>query len=280
MKKNIFNIILGNTIYALAVVLFILPNGLITGGTTGIALFLNHTINIPISLFVSLFNLVMFLLGAYVLGKNFAFTSLISTFYYPIILTLFQSIIPNKPITEDTLLAAIFAGILIGVGIGIVIKSGASTGGMDIPPLVFNRKWNIPISISLYGFDVCILLLQVFYTEKENVLYGILLVILYTVVLDKVLVLGKSQTQLKIISEKYDKINEVISKEFDRGSTLLNGETGYQHKEVEVILTVISNRELVKMTQLVQEIDPKAFIIINRINEVRGRGFTSNKLYL
>lgn len=280
MKKNIFNIILGNTIYALAVVLFIIPNGLITGGTTGIALFLNNIINIPIALFVSLFNLIMFLLGAYILGKKFAFTSLISTFYYPVILTIFERVIPNNPITEDTLLASIFAGILIGVGIGIVIKSGASTGGMDIPPLVLNRKWNIPISISLYGFDVCILLLQMFYTEKENVLYGILLVILYTLVLDRVLILGKSQTQLKIISEKYDKINEIISKELDRGSTLLNGETGYQHKEIEVVLTVISNRELVRVTQLIQEIDPKAFIIINRINEVRGRGFTSNKLYL
>lgn len=280
MKKNIFNIILGNTIYALAVVLFIIPNGLITGGTTGIALFLNNIINIPIGLFVSLFNLIMFLLGAYILGKKFAFTSLISTFYYPVILTIFERVIPNNPITEDTLLASIFAGILIGVGIGIVIKSGASTGGMDIPPLVLNRKWNIPISISLYGFDVCILLLQMFYTEKENVLYGILLVILYTLVLDRVLILGKSQTQLKIISEKYDKINEIISKELDRGSTLLNGETGYQHKEIEVVLTVISNRELVRVTQLIQEIDPKAFIIINRINEVRGRGFTSNKLYL
>lgn len=280
MKKNIFNIILGNTIYALAVVLFIIPNGLITGGTTGIALFLNNIINIPIALFVSLFNLIMFLLGAYILGKKFAFTSLISTFYYPVILTIFERVIPNNLITEDTLLASIFAGILIGVGIGIVIKSGASTGGMDIPPLVLNRKWNIPISISLYGFDVCILLLQMFYTEKENVLYGILLVILYTLVLDRVLILGKSQTQLKIISEKYDKINEIISKELDRGSTLLNGETGYQHKEIEVVLTVISNRELVRVTQLIQEIDPKAFIIINRINEVRGRGFTSNKLYL
>ena len=164
-KQDIWNLIwilAGNSLYALAVVLFILPNGLITGGTTGIALVLNHLFSIPITIFVSVFNLLMFLLGAIILGKKFAITTLISTFYYPFILGVFQRIFGMNSITEDHLLATIFAGAMIGIGIGIVIKVGASTGGMDIPPLVLNKEFHIPIAVSLYAFDFAILLAQIF----------------------------------------------------------------------------------------------------------------------
>ncbi len=218
-KQDIWNLIwilAGNSLYALAVVLFILPNGLITGGTTGIALVLNHFFSIPITIFVSIFNLLMFLLGAIMLGKKFAITTLISTFYYPFILGVFQKIFGVSSITGDHLLATIFAGAMIGIGIGIVIKVGASTGGMDIPPLVLNKEFHIPISVSLYAFDFIILLAQILYSDKEKVLYGILLVILYTVILEKVLVIGKAQTQVEIISERYKEISELISKKLDR----------------------------------------------------------------
>lgn len=282
-KQDIWNLIwilAGNSLYALAVVLFILPNGLITGGTTGIALVLNHLFSIPITIFVSVFNLLMFLLGAIILGKKFAITTLISTFYYPFILGVFQRIFGMNSITEDHLLATIFAGAMIGIGIGIVIKVGASTGGMDIPPLVLNKEFHIPIAVSLYAFDFAILLAQILYSDKEKVLYGILLVILYTVILEKVLVIGKAQTQVEIISEKYKEISELISKKLDRGYTLLDAQTGYMHKDTRIILTVVSSRELPKLNELVQQEDEKAFMIIGQINEVRGRGFSSSKRYL
>ncbi len=282
-KQDIWNLIwilAGNSLYALAVVLFILPNGLITGGTTGIALVLNHLFSIPITIFVSVFNLLMFLLGAIILGKKFAITTLISTFYYPFILGIFQKIFGMNSITEDHLLATIFAGAMIGIGIGIVIKVGASTGGMDIPPLVLNKEFHIPIAVSLYAFDFVILLAQILYSDKEKVLYGILLVILYTVILEKVLVIGKVQTQVEIISEKYKEISELISKKLDRGCTLLDAQTGYMHKDTRIILTVVSSRELPKLNELVQQEDEKAFMIIGQVNEVRGRGFSSSKRYL
>jgi uncharacterized membrane-anchored protein YitT (DUF2179 family) len=277
--KNVILILLGNTIYALAVTMFILPNGLITGGTTGLALLFYHQMDIPITVFVSVFNIAMLILGAVVLGRAFILTTLISSFYYPFILGILQKISILQDMTSDHLLSAIYAGIMIGFSIGIVIKAGASTGGMDIPPLALNKKFGLPVSIVMYGFDFAILLSQMLFANKEQVLYGILLVLIYTVVLDKVLLLGQSRTQVKIISEKYEEINRMIIQRLDRGSTLIHAETGYFHKENPVVLTVVSNRELPKLNNLVLSIDNKAFMVINRVNEVKGRGFTMEKYH-
>lgn len=277
--KNLFYILAGNTIYAAAVVMFILPNNLITGGTTGLALFFNHQFNIPITLFVSVFNIAMFALGFFVLGKTFALTTIISTFYYPFIFGVLEQIPALQGITNDHLLAVICGGIMIGFGIGIVLRVGASTGGVDIPPLVLNKKFSIPVSLSLYVIDFSILLLQMIFSNKEQVLYGILLVLIYTIVLDKVLLLGKSQLQVKIVSEKYEEINQMIIRQLDRGSTLIHAETGLCRNKNLMVLSAISNRELPKLNQLVMEIDPNAFVVINQVNEVRGRGFTMQKVY-
>lgn len=277
--ENIIGILLGNTIYALAVAMFIIPNNLITGGTTGIALLLESTLNVPITIFVSFFNITMFLLGWKVLGKKFALTTLISSFYYPMILGIFESIFKDEVMSTDTLLCVILAGIMIGIAIGLVIRCGASTGGMDIPPLILNKKLGIPISVGMYGFDFIILLGQMIIREREMIFYGILLVLIYTIVLDKVLVIGKSQIQIKIISKYYDEINEMIINRLDRGTTLIHGETGYKHNKYPVVLTVLNNRELTHLNNYVYDIDPDAFMIINKVNEVRGKGFSSAKKY-
>lgn len=278
--KNLFYILAGNTIYAAAIVMFILPNNLITGGTTGLALVFNKQFNIPITAFVSIFNIVMFMLGFYVLGKKFALTTIISTFYYPFIFGILEQIPELRGITNDPMLAVICGGIMIGFGIGIVIRVGASTGGVDIPPLVLNKKLSIPVSVSLYVIDFSILLLQMIFSNKEQVLYGILLVLIYTVVLDKVLLLGKSQLQVKIVSEKYEEINNMIINELDRGSTLIHAETGFCRNNNPMVLTVVSTRELSKLNQFVMEIDPNAFVVISQVNEVRGRGFSMQKVYV
>ncbi|WP_088188507.1 YitT family protein [Desulfosporosinus sp. FKA] len=278
--KTIGLILLGNTLYALAVTAFILPSGLITGGSTGLALFFYHQFNIPITLFVSLFNIAMFILGALVLGRAFALTTLISTFYYPLILGVFQNLPFLQSMTSDHLLSAIYAGLMIGLSLGLVIRAGASTGGMDIPPLVLNKKFGVSVSITLYAFDFTILLLQMLFANKEQVLYGILLVLIYTVVLDKVLLLGQSRMQVKIISKKYKEINQMIIHHLDRGSTIIQAETGYFHDKTPVLLTVVSNRELPLLNKLALSIDPNAFMIINQVNKVNGRGFSMDKSYM
>lgn len=277
--KNILLILLGNLIYTLAVTMFILPNQLITGGTTGLSLVITRHFPISISAFVLIFNVIMFLLGAFVLGRKFAITTLLSTFFYPLCLEVTQHIRGIADFTDNPLLATICAGFMIGFGIGIVIKAGASTGGLDIPPLILNKKLGIPISVSLYAIDFTILLLQMMFSSKEKTLYGILLVLIYSLVLDKVLLSGNTKIQVKIVSKKYDEINAMIIHDLDRGSTLLNAETGYCGTTTKVILSVISIRELSKLNEMLLSIDPNAFMIINQVNEVKGRGFTLDKVY-
>ena len=276
--SNIFMILLGNAAMALGIVMFILPNGLMTGGTTGLSLIVGHYTSLPISAFVFLFNAVMFILGLVVLGRAFAMTTLLSTFFYPVALEFFQRIpAVAEGITGDRLLSSLFGGLFIGFALGIVIRAGASTGGMDIPPLILNKKFGLPVSGLLYAFDIVILIGQMLFSEKEAILYGILLVMTYTIVLDKVLVFGRAQTQVKIISERVEEINTAINREMDRGSTLIHTATGYLKKEQDMIMTVISNRQLAHLNRLVTEIDPNAFMVVAKVNEVSGKGFTLPK---
>lgn len=276
---HILMILLGNTVYGLGITLFILPTGIITGGTTGLALFFQHMFHVPLGLFVAVFNIVMFLFGAWILGKTFALTTILSTFYYPVAFQIMNTVFDGVVLTTDPTLATICAGLLIGAGIGLVIRAGASTGGMDIPPLVLNHLTGFPISISLYAFDVAILILQIFFSNTEQVLYGILLVLIYSVTLDQVLVFGNNKVEVKIVSPHYEEINLAIRRQLDRGVTLIDGAGGFTEKDTRVVLTVLSNRELVQLNRLVSEIDSDAFMVISQVKEVRGRGFTLDKKY-
>lgn len=278
--RKLLLIIFGNMMYSFAIAYFIIPSGLITGGTTGIALFINYLHPIDISTFVLIFNIVMFIIGYFVLGKVFALTTIISSIAYPSFIKLFQMLsVFTGMITDDILICTLFGGALIGVGIGIVIKSGASTGGMDIPLLILQKKTGIQFSISIYVSDICILLTQAFFSNRNQILYGILLVCTYSIALDKVLVLGKSKTQVEIISEKYEEINSIITSRFDRGCTLYEVEGGYTRNETYAVLSVVNKREVFQLQEAIMAIDPTAFIIISQVNEVKGRGFTLNKVY-
>ncbi len=278
--KKVAAILLGNCIYAAGVVFFILPTGLISGGTTGLAIFVNHYTGLPINQFVMIFNIVMFVAGALILGKKFAMTTLLSTFFYPIALSILQEAARYTGVpTTNEMLCTVFAGALIGLGIAMVIQAGASTGGMDIPPLVVNKMTGISVALLLYAFDVIILLLQMIFTDSEKVLYGILLVCIYSFILEKYLVMGKSRVQIMIISKKYIQINELILKKFDRGTTLFEVEGGYTRDETYAVLTVVGHREVFQINEAIKVIDPEAFLIIGEVKEVRGHGFTSRKIY-
>ncbi len=277
--KRLACIIFGNTLYCLGVVAFILPMGMITGGTTGLGLIMNHYFSIPIEVFAAIFNTTMFILAWWILGASFALTTIISTFYYPVILGVLQKVEGLQEMTTNPLLATIYAGLMIGIGIGIVIRAGASTGGVDIPPLIANKKLGLPISVGLYACDFMILLGQMLFRDKEKILYGILLVLIYTMVMDKVLVNGKSRMQVKIISDHCEEINLLIHEKLDRGSTFFLSESGYLRKEMKTLMTVVSNRELVRLQEMVKEVDPSAFIVINEVKEVMGKGFSIKKTY-
>ena len=277
--KSLVMVVAGNFLYALMVKLFLLPANLAIGGTNGIAMMINHFWDISISGFVLIFNVIMLGVGWLILGKGFALTTLASSFLYPFFLEVCNWILGDLVLTYDLLLCSLFFGGGIGVALGLVIRAGASTGGMDIPPLVLNKLLGIPVSAGLYAFDFCILLTQIFIRPAENVLYGIVVTLIYTVVLDKMLLLGNSRTELKIVSSKSREICDAILKQVDRGVTLLNGEGGYKGSPTQLVLTVISNRELIKVEKLIHRIDPECFLVVSRVSEVRGRGFSLNKHY-
>lgn len=276
---SLFTVAFGNFLYALTVKLFLLPGGLVTGGTTGIALTINYFFHIPISIFVFLFNIVMLLIGFFILGKQFASTTVASSILYPFFLELLNRVMGDFTLTNDLLLNTLFCGFGIGISLGMVIRAGASTGGMDIPPLILQKMFHIPVSISLYVFDFCILLFQLLFRPVENVLYGIVLLLIYTIVLDKVLVSGATRIEIKIISQKSDEIRAVILNDIDRGVTMLDGEGGYLKNKTQVLLSVVSKREFPKVQKIAHSIDPECFIVISQVNEVSGRGFSLKKRY-
>lgn len=271
--KDLFWVLVGNSINAFAVAFFILPNDLSMGGGTGISLIVNHFFNIPISAFVLIFNIIMFLIGAAFLGKKFAVTTAISTFYYPFILAVFQKIIGSYSVTDDIFLNTFFAGLLMGLSLGIVVRAGASTGGMDIPPIVVNKYFGVPVSAAMYVFGLIILAVQFTFKDAEKILYGIVLIMINSLVLDKMIVLGKQRVELQIISEKSEEIKRAIIEKVGRGVTMIYGETGYMGEKCDIVLTVVSNRQLLKTERIVKSIDPGSFVIINSVKEVAGKGF-------
>ncbi len=276
---TLFFVAAGNFLYALTVKLFLLPAGLATGGTTGIALAVHHLSGFSVSLFILGFNVLMLILGFVCLGRQFALTTILSTFFYPLALGFLDWLLKDLTLTEDLLLCTVFSGLGIGLSLSIVIRAGASTGGMDIPPLILNKYFRFPVSMGLYLFDVLILLGQAVFHRPEEILYGILLVLIYTAVVDKMLFIGASKIEVKIISEKSDDIREEILQQLDRGVTMLSGEGGYLHFSTQIIMTVVSGRELPKVEKLARSIDPECFTVITRVNEVSGRGFSLKKEY-
>ena len=277
---SVLIIILGNVLYALTVRLFLIPAGLITGGSTGIALFANHLTGVSTAGFVFAFNVVMLCAGYAVLGRKFAMTTVLSTFIYPAALHLFEVLLHDLVLTDDPMICTIFSGLGIGISLAMVIREGASTGGMDIPPLILNRLFHFNVSVMLYLFDCIILIMQAFHTAPENILYGILLVLIYSLTLDRFILIGTSRTEVKIISRKSDAIRKAILSDLDRGVTVLHGEGGYSSEQKMILLTVISNRQLPAIETLVHQLDEEAFLIVSRVTEVRGRGLTLNKEYL
>ncbi len=270
-------VVFGNLLYALSVTLFILPSNVISCGTTGIGLVMEHLWNVPISGFVLVFNVIMLALGWLVLGKGFAMTTELSSLLYPVLLEICQQLLGDGGVTENMLLNTLFGGMGLGASLGIVMRAGASTGGMDIPPLILKKLFSIPVSATLWIFDFLIMLAQMSFHTPEDLLYGIVLILTISIVLNKVTMLGTSRTEIKIVSQKSEEIRQGILSQVDRGVTLLHGEGGYLGKPTEVILSIVSNHELPKITALAREIDPDCFMIVSRVTEVWGRGFSYGK---
>ena len=270
-------IIVGNILIALAVNTLILENHIIVGGTSGIGNVLNYYFHIPVSLSVGCLNVCLFLVGLLFIGKKFAMTTLISTFLFPIVLQFFETHAMFHHYLNDPLLAAILAACCVGVGIGLILRENASTGGVDILAILLNKKLGYPVHIVLNCIDLSILILQFTFNDTTHVIYGIMIVMITAVVLNKTLTQGTSLVQLTVISDEYETIKESILHEFDAGVTLLASEKGYTKENSKLILSVLPYRKLPSIKAKIHEIDPYAFVIVSHVEEVGGKGFTLEK---
>ncbi len=270
-------VILGNLLYVLSVKLFLLPAELMSCGTTGIALIVNHLTDLPITAFIFCFNLLMLALGWWILGRKFAMSTIFSSLFYPVALEALNRLLGDVTITQHLWLNVLFAGIGLGVSLGLVIRGGASTGGMDIPPLILQKCFRIPVSLSLGAFDLCIIFAQAFYHELEDLLLGVLLIIIISIALNKATVIGTTKTEVKIVSKRANEIRAAILTDVDRGVTMLYGKGGYSQENTDVILSIISDYELPKIERLARSIDPACFMIVTQVKEVWGRGFSYSK---
>ena len=280
LARNWASILFGNALYSLAVALFLEPSGLITGGATGIALAIGRLTGLPVSGLLLFINLAMLVWGWAVLGRAFALNTLASSVLSPAFLGLFEGLLAGRVLTEDIFLCTVFAGLGIGVALGLVIRSGASTGGLDIPPLVLNKWFKLPVSATMLTFDIAVLLMQAMFSPVQQVLYGVVMVLIHTIVMDKMLMLGASRTEVKIVSSQSDAICAAILAQLDRGVTILHGEGGYTREPSAVLLSIVSNRELPRLEKLAHSIDPTCFLIVSHVTEVSGRGFSMDKDYL
>ena len=282
LKKSlitVLGVIIGNLIVAIGVVGFIVPHGCVSGGSTGFSLALNHFTGMELSLAVLICNVVLFLLGTWQLGKKFAVSTILSTIVYPSWIKICEGIPALQGLTENPIIAMIYGGLCIGIGVGIVIRVGASPGGTDVLALVLNKYTHAPVSVTLYVVDFLVILTQMLFSNSEQMLLGVLMLVVTSVVIGKVTVLGQSQKQLFVISTEYEKIKNAFLTELEAGATLVKIRTGKNDIEQEGVLCVIPSRKLYDANQIVQAIDDKAFITISDIHEVRGRGFSLDRNY-
>lgn len=277
--KTSLGVFLGNTVIAFSVAAFVVPHGILMGGSTGIGLTITHYLPFELSMIIFLINMTLFLIGTFTLGKKFAVTTIASTIIYPAMLAVIQQIPGITELTDNILLATIYSGVLTGIGIGLVVRQGASTGGTDIVALVAGKYLHYPVAILMYVVDFIVIGMQVMFSTSEQILYGILGLVLLSIAMDKVVIFGQSQIQLMIISEKYELIRQRLLKDMDLGATMLFIEKGYSKEKEQGIMCVLSHRKLYDAKAMIAEIDDKAFITITQVQEVRGRGFTLEKVH-
>lgn len=280
MKKNIKNIVfivLGNVLIAFGLSTLVLENNIIAGGVSGIGVVLNHYLGLSVSLSVGIINVILFVLGLVFLGKVFAMSTLISTFLFPIMLGFFEATPAFHHYLNDPLLACILAGGFVGIGIGLILQSNGSTGGVDILAILINKKTGAPVHIVLNCIDLMVLLFQMTFNDTTHVIYGIVTVMVTSVMLNKTLTRGKSLVQISVMSDAYQEIKDMILHQYDAGVTLLASEKGYTNQNSKLVLSIIPYRKLPSIKQKIHEIDSHAFVIVAQVDEVGGCGFTFEK---
>ena len=282
MKRKIhvlISTVIGNALIAFAICAFVIPNEFMLGGSTGIALTLQILLPLRLSVWSAIINGTLFLLGWVFLGKEFAATSLLSTVLYPAIMAVFELFPLGSLFPEDRLTCAIFCALFSGLGIGIVIRAGGSTGGMDIPSCILQKYKNIPVGTSLMFFDIAVVVMQVCIHGLTGVLHSVIIILIMSVTINRAVVTGEQKVQIIIFSPLYDQIRQVLLESMDSGVTMLNIETGYESNQQKAVYSVVYAKKYPAIRDAVLKLDPKAFIVTADVTNVNGQGYTISRIY-
>ncbi len=276
--KKIFVILFGNLLCAAATVCFIVPAGFISGGVTGFALAFEQFFNMPLYLGIAILSLLLLLAGWLTLGKEFAGSTAISAVSYPVFVWGFEYLLKYIDfVTDNIFLNLAFGALLTGYGVALIIRQGASTGGLDTIAVILNKKRGISLAPVVNILEVIAMLTQVVYSSSEEIMGGILVVLVYTAIMNHVIAKDVARIQVLVYSKQFAKIYEYVDTVLERGCTLFHVQGGYTREDTFALQTVISNRELFKLKEYIRKLDPVAFITISEVSEVGGRGFSLDK---
>ena len=272
--KWIFYTVVGSAIFALGFSLFLLPNEMSSGGVSGFALVLRELLGFGSVGGISiLINLPLFIVGGLKIGRRFFWGSLLGMFLSSVLIDLF-SLIPVP--ASEPLLACLYGGVLSGVGLGMVFLAGTSTGGSDILVRLLKLRYrNVPIGqISMCIDAVVVILTGLVFRDMSKALYTGVAAFIVGKVIDAVIYNFDYSKVVLVISDQYEKIAEAIGRELDRGATFLNGEGSYTGKPTKVVLAAVKKQQIAELKELVMNIDPKAFLIVQEAHQVLGDGFS------
>lgn len=273
--KAIVMVIIGNLVIALGVSLFIFPLNILSGGVAGIAVALQPIFHLDKTLVVNVLTIGLYLVGALVLGKRFAIKTFVSALIYPLCITLLTNLLGDIHITDNPILASLYGGICIGIGIGLVYRVGGSTGGMDIPPLIINKYTGIPLPILVMCVDGATVILGASTFGIEAAMIGLISVWICGQMIDKIITLGGHDAkQVMIITEKRKEMTDAIFTNIDRGATILHAHGAYTNDDRPVIMVVVYKKQYAELNHIISSIDPNAFVVVSDANEVQGEGFT------
>jgi len=264
-------ILLGSLIGGAAYPLFMAPHEIAPGGITGIATILNVLFQFPIGITTIAINIPLFLIGYREMGRIFAFRSLIAT----ILFSLSIDLLPLHCLTDDPLLATLYGGVLLGIGLGLVIRGGATTGGTDMVARMVHRRISyVSVGSFLFILDFLVVAAAGFFLGVSQALYALINIFLSAKVIDVVMVGFSGNKACLIISPKWKKIGSRIMEEMERGVTQLTAKGGYTGEERPTLLTVISRTEVPSVKRIIREEDENAFVIIMEAHEAIGDGFS------
>ncbi|MBO4938915.1 MAG: YitT family protein [Oscillospiraceae bacterium] len=272
--KFVLSVVIGNAMLAFAICAFVIPNDIMLGGSNGIALAVQQFLPVRLSVISAVVNALLFLMGLIFMGWKFAAASLLSTIVYPMILAVFETLPLATLFSENIVISALFCGVMCGAGIGMVVRVGGSTGGMDIPPCILRKYKGVPVGTSLMYFDTAVVLAQVVIKGTEGILLSLLVIAVISFTVNKVVVSGEKKIEIIIISPEYQKIRREILGQVDCGLTMLDIETGYEGLKQQAILSVVYASKYPEIRETALKIDKNAFIVAADVTNVNGRGYT------